>query len=130
MRDASHLPVVGSITLGSEFQNMLSLALHEIGQVLGIGTACVNTGFVFDKRTGIKLDTIDRMERGSWWHEQVLFSGVLGCMCRQSRVSAVAQAVAKVATKHKDAFRCGVEQRQETVYVVAPEGRIIRTIDP
>jgi len=57
----------------------------------------VNTGFVFDKSTGIKLDTIDRMERGSWWHEQILFSGVLGCMCRQSRVSAVSQAVAVTA---------------------------------
>ena len=37
------------------------------------------------------------MESGSGWHEQVLFSGVLRCVCRQSCVCAMSQAEAVTA---------------------------------
>ena len=173
----THLPVVGcmefDVSWGLFDPRLLSVPLHEIGHVLGIGTAWFESGFLQDSSddphfngplaiaafddaggrdyTGAKVPV---EPDGAHWRTPVLTHELMSSNMHLPRLSALTvqsladlgyvvdvtqadpytlpdAAAAKVAAFHPQAEPrpvCGVGTERKPIYVVDPQGRIIRTL--
>ena len=171
----THLPIVGCMEFDVSWGlfDPIDTTLHEIGHVLGIGTAWSRSGFLQDSLdarhfngplaiaafddaggrdyTGAKVP----VEPNGWhWRTPVLDNELMstGSTSRLSAITVQAladlgyvvdvtqadpytlpdAAAAKVAAFHPQAepqLMCGVGTEREPIYVVDPQGQIIRTLN-
>ena len=181
LRETSHLSVVGCMGFNDGYNVSVSIALHEIGHVLGIGTRpWDNNGFVQKSPNDVHFNgpraiaafndaggrnytgkKVPLEEDWGHWRKSVLSGELMGPSSGWGWVSAITiQALADIGysvdVTQADSYTlpraaakvvaagstpddrlpgrlapqraCGVGQQREPIYVVDPQGRIVRTL--